>query len=84
MAALTRVAKTRPDVFPWPAQLKHGGYPLWLDQAPIKEPSATVEQLAALDGLTLAGFDHEDPLVFAALPRPAAAGVSIEFLKEGA
>lgn len=84
MAALTKVAKTRPDVFPWPAQLKHGDYLLWFDQAPVKEPSPTVEQLAALDGLTLAGFDHEDPLVFTTLPRPAAAGVSVAFLEEGA
>ena len=68
----------------WPAQLKHGDYLLWLDQAPVKEPSPTVEQLAALKGLTLAGFDHEDPLVFTALPRPAATGVSVAFLEEGA
>ncbi len=74
----------RPDVLTWPAQLKHGDYLLWFDQAPVKEPSPTVEQLAALDGLTLAGFDHEDPLVFTALPRPAAAGVSVAFLEEGA
>lgn len=84
MAALVKVAKTRPDVSPWPANLKHGDYLVWLDQAPVKEPSPTVEQLAQLEGLTLAGFDHEDPLVLTLLPRPAAAEVKAKFLEKGA
>jgi hypothetical protein len=84
MAALTKVAKTRSDVFPWPAKLKHGDYLVWLDQAPVKEPSPTVEQLAQLKRLSLAGFDHEDPLVFTPLPRPAAAEVKVKFLEKGA
>lgn len=83
MAALTKVAKTKPEVFPWPAKLKHGDFLVWLDQAPVKEPSPTVEQLAQLEGLTLAGFDHEDPLVLTPLPRPATAEVKVKFLKEG-
>jgi hypothetical protein len=84
MAALTKAAKTRPEVLPWPAKLKHGDYLVWLDQAPVKEPSPTVEQLAQLEGLTLDGFGYEDPLVFAAQPRPATAKVCVKFLEEGA
>lgn len=49
----------------------------------MTEPSPTLEQLAKLGGLTLAGFDHEDPLVFTPLPRPAAAEVSVKFLEKG-
>ena len=83
MAALTKLAKTNPEVFPWPANLKYGNYLVWLDQAPVKEPSPTVEQLAGLEGLTLAGFDHEDPLILTSLPRPASAEVKAKFLARG-
>lgn len=84
MAALTKIAKARQDVFPWPAKLKHGNYFVWLDQVPVKELSPTVEQLAQLEGLTLDGFDNEYPLVFIVLSRPAAAILKVKFLAKNA
>lgn len=69
----------RNQYFSWPPNLKQGDYLVWLDQAPIKGPSLTAEQLAGLKGLTLAGYEHEGPLVFTTLPRLATAEIKVKF-----
>lgn len=81
IAALTKSAKTVPSIFPWVSEVMQGEYALWLDQAPVKEPSPTVEQLAKERGLTLKmGLEEHPPLEFEAIPRPEQAKVEVHFL----
>jgi hypothetical protein len=80
MAELTKAAKRYPEVFPWISRLGQGEYNLWLDQAPVKEPSPTVEQLAGQEGLTLSlDIDEEEPLELVAIPRPDQASIRVSF-----
>jgi hypothetical protein len=81
MTALTREAKAIPHIFPWVSEVMQGNYALWLDQAPVKEPSPTVEQLARQQGLTLKmGHDEQPELQFDSIPRPSKADIQVQFL----
>ena len=81
MAALTKKAKAVPHIFPWVSEVTQGDYSLWLDQAPVKEPSPTVEQLASQRGLILKmGLDERPQLQLVALPRPDKADIQVQFL----
>ena len=80
MSALTREAKSVPHIFPWVSEVLGGEYALWLDQAPVKEPSPTVEQLAQAPGLTLKmGIGERPALRLEAVKRPEEAQITVRF-----
>lgn len=73
--AVARVAKKRKDVFPWIDQLFEfdTGFPLWLDQAPVKEPSPTVGQVATLKHVLIGNSSDQFPVEMEQITRPAKA-----------
>ncbi len=80
MSALTREAKKVPHIFPWVSEVSQGEYALWIDQAPVKEPSPTVEQLAKVSELTLKmGLNEQPSLRFEVAKRPEPAEITVRF-----
>lgn len=81
MAAVTKEAKAFPHIFPWVSEVMQGDYALWLDRAPVKEPSPTVAQLARQADLVLKmGLGERPPLHIERVARPEGAAIEVTFL----